>query len=284
MEIFNSPVEISEWSRRQRQADHSIGFVPTMGALHDGHSTLIKASASEHSRNVASIFVNPLQFNDPKDLTAYPRTLEADIEIAKAAGIDALYVPSVSAMYPDGFSAKISAGSLSDTMEGAHRPGHFDGMATVVVKLLNTVQPHTAYFGQKDFQQLAIIRHVVADLNIKCAITAVPTVRHPDGLAMSSRNTRLTPLHRQQSPVIYSALQKHATQSPFRSVATTAIKQQFTEEIQSASEGRVEYIEIVKSDSLTPSEYFDRSCTICVAVWFGDVRLIDNISRDTNHD
>jgi pantoate--beta-alanine ligase len=284
MEIFHSPVDISEWSHRQRQAGQSIGFVPTMGALHEGHAALMKNSNADNTCNVASIFVNPLQFNSSQDLASYPRTFDADTKIAQEAGIDALYVPSVSAMYPDGFSTAISAGSLSDSMEGAHRPGHFDGVSTVVVKLLNAVNPHTAYFGEKDFQQLAVVRRVVADLNINCRIIGVPTIRHSDGLAMSSRNVRLTPIHRQQSPVIYSALQKHATRSHISSDASTAIKQQFTEEVQSTSEGRVEYIEIVKSDTLEPSEYFDRSCTICVAVWFGDVRLIDNISRDSNHD
>jgi len=284
MEIFHSPVDISEWSQRQRQSGHTIGFVPTMGALHDGHAALMKKSVADNIRNVVSIFVNPLQFNNSQDLASYPRTLESDIEIANEAGIEALYVPSTSAMYPDGFSTAVTAGPLAETMEGANRPGHFDGVATVVVKLLNAVNPHTAYFGEKDFQQLSVIRRVIADLNIGCQIIGVPTIRHTDGLAMSSRNVRLTSVHRQQSPVIYSTLQNYLTQNHISSGVSSGIKRHFIEEVQSTSEGRVEYIEIVKSDTLKLSEYFDESCTICVAVWFGDVRLIDNISHDTNHD
>jgi len=284
MEIFHSPEEINQWSLRERQAGQLIGFTPTMGALHDGHASLMMTSQADNTRNVASIFVNPLQFNNSQDLDSYPRTLESDIDIAREAGIDALYIPSVSAMYPDGFSTVITAGSLTDTMEGAHRPGHFDGVATVVVKLLNAVNPHTAYFGEKDFQQLAVIRRVVADLNISCRIIGIPTIRHSDGLAMSSRNVRLTSEHRQQCPIIYSALQRCASQSLISSIDSEALKQLFINEIQTLSDGRVEYIEIVKSDTLEPHDVFNESCTICVAVWFGDVRLIDNISHHSSND
>ena len=282
MEIFNSPVEISEWSLGQRQSGHSIGFIPTMGALHDGHATLMQRSKADNSRNVASIFVNPLQFNNAQDLNSYPRTLDTDIDIAKKAGIDALYVPSVSAMYPEGFSTVVTAGHLAETMEGASRPGHFDGVATVVVKLISAVNPDHAYFGKKDFQQLAVIRQVIADLDMNCSIVGVPTVRHSDGLAMSSRNTRLTAIHRKQSPVIFSALQKLvSSQSPVP-IDSVSIKKQFTDEIHSSSEGLVEYIEIVDTYTLEPKSHFDKSCTVCVAVWFGDVRLIDNISHEDN--
>jgi len=226
--------------------------------------------------------VNPLQFNNSQDLTTYPRTLEADIEIASAAGIDVLYVPSVSAMYPDGFSTAVTAGPLAETMEGASRPGHFDGVATVVVKLLNTVNPHRAYFGNKDFQQLAVIRHVIADLNIGCQILGVPTVRDPDGLAMSSRNVRLTSMHREQSPIIFSTLQKIISQYESSGSSTEAIKKFFTNEIHTLTDGRVEYIEVVNSETLEPLDYFSKEATICVAIWFGDVRLIDNISHESN--
>jgi pantoate--beta-alanine ligase len=253
-----------------------------MGALHNGHSALMTRSRIDNPRSVASIFVNPLQFNNSQDLTTYPRTLEADIEVASAAGIDALYVPSVNAMYPDGFSTAVTAGPLSETMEGASRPGHFDGVATVVVKLLNAVSPNRAYFGEKDFQQLAVIRHVIADLNISCQILGVPTVREPDGLAMSSRNVRLTSTHRQQSPVIFSALQKIVSQNQSGQNSSEAIKKMFSDEIHSFSEGRVEYIEVVDSKTLKQIDHFGKTATICVAVWFGDVRLIDNISHESN--
>lgn len=282
MEIFNSPVEISEWSLVQRQSGHSIGFIPTMGALHDGHATLMQRSKADNSRNVASIFVNPLQFNNAHDLNSYPRTLDADIDIAKNAGVDALYVPSVSAMYPEGFSTVVTAGHLAETMEGASRPGHFDGVATVVVKLISAVNPDHAYFGRKDFQQLAVIRQVVADLNMSCSIIGVPTVRHLDGLAMSSRNTRLSPIHRQQSPVIFSALQKLVSDLDNSPGDSISIKTLFTDQIHSSSEGLVEYIEIVDTFTLKPNSSFDKSCTVCVAVWFGDVRLIDNMTLEDN--
>jgi pantoate--beta-alanine ligase len=242
----------------------------------------MQRSKADNSRNVASIFVNPLQFNNAQDLNSYPRTLDTDIDIAKKAGIDALYVPSVSAMYPKGFSTVVTAGHLAETMEGASRPGHFDGVATVVVKLISAVNPDHAYFGKKDFQQLAVIRQVVADLNMNCSIIGLPTVRHSDGLAMSSRNTRLTAIHREQSSVIFSALQKLVSSKSPVPIDSVSIKKQFTDEIQSSSEGLVEYIEIVDTFTLEPKSHFDTSCTVCVAVWFGGVRLIDNISHEDN--
>ena len=235
MRIIRSVSEIQEWSSAERRAGKSIGFVPTMGALHLGHAELFRRSVAENQRTVVSIFVNSLQFNNASDLAAYPRQLEQDRVIAEREHIDVLFVPSHEEMYPEGFSSIISAGSIAENMEGLHRPGHFDGVATVVVKLLNAVAPTGSYFGEKDFQQVAVIRQVVRDLNISCEIVSVPTVRDEYGLALSSRNARLTPA------------------------------------------GTVEYIEIVDSLTLNPVATACEGTTICVAVWFDDVRLIDNV-------
>jgi pantoate--beta-alanine ligase len=211
-------------------------------------------------------------------LDAYPRQLNQDIEIAKDEKVDVLFIPSHEDMYPDGFASAVSAGDIAAHMEGMHRPGHFDGVATVVVKLLNSVLPNVAYFGEKDFQQVAVIRQVVRDLNLSCEISSVPTVREPNGLALSSRNVRLTPAHKQQAQQIYRLLEQIVTTCRNEMTTSELIQQRFTTELQASTSGKVEYIEIVDSDTLRPTLTATDGCTICVAVWFGDVRLIDNIS------
>lgn len=266
------------WSEEQRASKVRIGFVPTMGALHDGHASLFSRSVAANSLTIASIFVNPLQFNSESDLDTYPRQLEADTEIAKKQGVDILFVPSPEEMYPHGFMTSISAGSIASTMEGLHRPGHFDGVATVVVKLLNATKPHVAYFGQKDFQQLAVIRQVVRDLSIDCSIEGVPTVRNHFGLALSSRNSRLTPEHVAEAPAIYVHLQELIGESQREHTSSDSIKMRFTSLIETSTSGVIEYIEVVDTKTLLPTSQVTAGCTICVAVWFGDVRLIDNVS------
>lgn len=278
MKIIRSIAEMQQWSAAERTAGNSIGFVPTMGALHEGHAELFRNSASAQSRTVVSIFVNSLQFNNEDDLKAYPRQLEQDTAVADNKGVDVLFVPSHDEMYPAGFSTTISAGAIAQGMEGLHRPGHFDGVATVVVKLLNTVSPDVAYFGDKDFQQVAVIRQVVRDLNISCVISALPTVRDENGLALSSRNARLTPENLEQASQIFTLLSELVETCRARETQSETVKQSFVSTLETRTSGLVEYIEVVTSENLEPTLIATRGCTICIAVWFDNVRLIDNIS------
>jgi pantoate--beta-alanine ligase len=278
MRIIRSISEMQEWTTVEHSAGHSVGFVPTMGALHQGHAELFAQSVSENKRTVVSIFVNSLQFNSASDLEAYPRQLEQDQAIAEQQGVDVLFVPDHEEMYPRGFASVISAGTIAQHMEGLHRPGHFDGVATVVVKLLNTVMPDVAYFGLKDFQQLAVIRNVVQDLNIKCEVRGVPTVRNELGLALSSRNSRLSPDHLSQASSIYALLLEMRTQAQARETQTTTLADHFNNGMKSIPAATVEYVEVVDSTTLLPVITAHEGTTICVAVWFGGVRLIDNIS------
>ena len=277
MRIIRSVSEIQEWSSAERRAGKSIGFVPTMGALHLGHAELFRRSVAENQRTVVSIFVNSLQFNNASDLAAYPRQLEKDTAIAEQQGVDVLFTPSHEEMYPVGFSSNILVGAIAGHMEGLHRPGHFDGVATVVVKLLNAVAPTGSYFGEKDFQQVAVIRQVVRDLNISCEIVSVPTVRDEYGLALSSRNARLTPDQLAQAPQIYVLLDEITKMSRTTKMSSRTIQEHFTNGIESSTAGTVEYIEIVDSLTLNPVATACEGTTICVAVWFDDVRLIDNV-------
>lgn len=278
MRIIRSVSEIQEWSSAERRAGKSIGFVPTMGALHQGHAELFRRSVAENQRTVVSIFVNSLQFNNASDLAAYPRQLEKDTAIAEQQGVDVLFTPSHEEMYPVGFSSNILVGAIAGHMEGLHRPGHFDGVATVVVKLLNAVAPTGSYFGEKDFQQVAVICQVVRDLNISCEIVSVPTVRDEYGLALSSRNARLTPDQLAQAPQIYVLLDEITKMSRTTKMSSRTIQEHFTNGIESSTAGTVEYIEIVDSLTLNPVATACEGTTICVAVWFDDVRLIDNVS------
>lgn len=278
MKVIRTVSEMQEWSATERSAGNTIGFVPTMGALHQGHAELFAQSVDENSRTVVSIFVNSLQFNSASDLEAYPRQLEQDKVIAEKQNVDVLFVPNHEEMYPNSFSSTISAGPIAAHMEGLHRPGHFDGVATVVVKLLNAVTPDIAYFGLKDFQQLAVIRTVVRDLNMKCQIIGVQTVRNESGLALSSRNSRLSPESLTQAPSVYAVLLEMATQARDRETPAAALKDYFNHAMKSFSAAKIEYIEIVDSVTLHPVNTAKAGSTICVAVWFDDVRLIDNIS------
>jgi len=278
MRVIRSISEMQEWTTVERSAGHSVGFVPTMGALHQGHAELFSQSVSENKRTVVSIFVNSLQFNSVSDLKAYPRQLEQDKVIAEQQSVDVLFVPDHEEMYPNGFASTVSAGPIAQHMEGLHRPGHFDGVATVVVKLLNAVMPDAAYFGRKDFQQLAVIRSVVRDLNIRCEVRGVPTVRNEMGLALSSRNSRLSPYRLKQASIIYSILIEMANMARNSETSSLTLQNHFKNGIQSISAVKVEYVDVVDSDSLVPVAIAQKGTTICVAVWFDDVRLIDNIS------
>lgn len=278
MKIISSVAEMQEWSSAERSAGNSVGFVPTMGALHEGHAKLFSESVARNQRTVVSIFVNSLQFDDASDLEAYPRQLEQDCVIAERENVHVLFVPNHEEMYPDGFTSIISTGSIASHMEGLHRPGHFDGVATVVVKLLNAVAPTVSYFGEKDFQQVAVIRQVVRDLNIPCEIASVTTVRDKSGLALSSRNMRLTAEHLGQAPQIFILLSQIAEQCRTHETSSAAMKNRFNTELPAVTAATVEYVEIVDSNTLRPAQIATNGTTICVAVWFGDVRLIDNVS------
>ena len=278
MKVIRTVSEMREWSTAERSAGKTIGFAPTMGALHQGHAELFSQSVSENKRTVVSIFVNSLQFNSVSDLEAYPRQLEQDKVIAEQQSVDVLFVPDHEEMYPNGFASTVSAGPIAQHMEGLHRPGHFDGVATVVVKLLNAVMPDAAYFGRKDFQQLAVIRSVVRDLNIRCEVRGVPTVRNEMGLALSSRNSRLSPYRLKQASIIYSILIEMANMARNSETSSLTLQNHFKNGIQSISAVKVEYVDVVDSDSLVPVAIAQKGTTICVAVWFDDVRLIDNIS------
>ncbi len=276
MEVCTTPADLSAWSDRHRVAGRRVGLVPTMGALHDGHMALV-ADARRHADVViVTIFVNPLQFNRPDDFANYPRPIDDDLEICRAHGVDAVYAPVAATMYPDGFQTHVEPGSLADVLEGAQRPGHFRGVTTVVTKLFNAARPHVAVFGQKDFQQLAIIRRMAADLDMGIDIVGMPTVREPDGLAMSSRNRRLSPEQRAAAVCVPASLRavRDAVAAGVRDAeAVVAVGRAV---VDAEPLARFEHLELVDGDTLQPVTVVDERSVAVTAVWFGDVRLIDN--------
>ncbi len=262
-----------------RQAGHSIGFVPTMGALHEGHAALLRRARAENPRCVCSIFVNPTQFNEADDLKAYPRTPEKDAALLQRVGTDVLFLPTVSEIYPPGrdLSVPVDFGPLLAVMEARFRPGHFDGVAMVVRRLFDIVAPNRAYFGEKDYQQLALIRHMVKALALPVEIVGCPTVREADGLAMSSRNRRLSPADRQRAPAIFQTLQWARQQAA--ATPAPAIRDEALQRLERAGL-RPEYFEIVAPDTLLPlgPRADARTGRACTAAWAGPVRLIDNLA------
>ena len=254
-----------------------IGFVPTMGALHSGHLSLINEARLSCDVIVASIFVNPTQFNDPKDLERYPRTLDKDLELLDGAGCDFVFAPNVEEMYPEVDNRKFDFGYIESVMEGAKRPGHFNGVAQVVSKLFDIVSPHKAYFGMKDFQQIAIINSMVKQLSYDIEIVSCPIIREADGLAMSSRNALLDENCKKSAPIIYATLKKALTFAGEKTV--NELINYITNEIDSDPYLEVEYVEIVNFDNLKIVKDWkeDGKKVICVAVFAGKVRLIDNI-------
>lgn len=263
--------------QKQISEGKTIGFVPTMGALHEGHITLIKRAVLENDFVVVSIFVNPIQFNNPEDLAKYPRTLDEDILKLEASGCRLVFVPSVDEMYPEPDLTEFDFGLLDKVMEGKFRPGHFNGVAIVVRKLLEIVTPHKAYFGEKDFQQLAIIKKMVSMLQLPVEIVPCPIVREADGLAMSSRNARLSSAERGEAPVIFKALS--GAKENFSWFIPAGVKQLVTGEIQESHYFRVEYVDVVDTETLLPFEDWQDAehAVVCVAAYIGSVRLIDNI-------
>jgi pantoate--beta-alanine ligase len=278
-DVIVDPAAMQAWSDGRRAAGRRIAVVPTMGALHAGHLALIGEAGRHADEVVVTIFVNPLQFNSTSDFDVYPRPLDDDLVACSRAGVQAVYAPTAATMYPVGFQTHVVPGSLADRLEGEHRPGHFRGVTTVVTKLLAATRPHVAVFGQKDAQQLAIVRRMVSDLDLGVEIVAMPTVREPDGLALSSRNTRLAPAERHAATCISRGLRSlaAAAASGERDVATlTAIG---AREIDDEPLARLEYLELVHPgtfDGVGPT-LPDEGALAVAAAWLGTVRLIDNL-------
>jgi len=260
-----------------RRAGGSIGFVPTMGALHAGHAALIERARSECDHVVVSIFVNPIQFDRQDDLERYPRTLDADLESCRSLGVDTVFAPATTEMYPETPTVRVAVGPLGRHLCGAGRPGHFEGVATVVAKLFNIVRPARAYFGEKDAQQLAIVRRVVADLSIPVAVVGVTTVREADGLALSSRNRLLDPGERRQAPVLYRALQAAAALVEAGEADPARVVAAAVREIPREPGLKVEYVEVVDPDGLQPVARVEAPVLVAGALWVGSTRLIDNV-------
>jgi pantoate--beta-alanine ligase len=261
-----------------RTSGASIGLVPTMGALHKGHAKLLEIARLENDFLVTSIFVNPIQFDRKEDLDNYPRTMENDLRVCENCGVDLIFAPSATDLYPREQVTFIDSPALSAHLCGAHRPGHFRGVATVVLKLFNIVQPSRAYFGEKDAQQLAIIRRMVEDLNVPTAIVPVATVREEDGLALSSRNQHLTAEQRRIAPLLSRALGAAAELIQNGERSTVAIRQAVSALFAEHPEARLEYFEITDPDNLMPVGQIKGPVLIAAAMWLGPTRLIDNIS------
>lgn len=272
---ITDPRDMHRWVRDNPGRTRAL--VATMGALHEGHETLLQRAREENDMVVLSIFVNPAQFNVQSDFDNYPRTIERDLRIAEHHGVDVVYVPDADAMYPDGFASFVEPGRAAATMEGAGRPGHFRGVTTVVTKLFNAVSPQRAYFGKKDYQQLAVIRQMVQELDFPIDVIGIETVREADGLALSSRNARLPEEARHDAPIIHRAMREvdGARRAGLTDVA--ALVALFREVMSQSSLATVEYAEIVDAGSLETVETCIGSSVLCVAVWYGDVRLIDNL-------
>ncbi len=267
-----------------RALGKKIGFVPTMGYLHEGHLKLIDI-AKAHSDFVAvSIFVNPTQFGPTEDFASYPRDFERDRKLCEERGADLIFAPEVSEMYPEQSLITFQIAKLADHLCGARRPGHFNGVILVVSKLFNIVQPDVAVFGQKDAQQLLIIKRLVRDLNFPVKIIAAPTVREPDGLAMSSRNVYLSPQQRAQSSVLYKSLQRAKALLESGERDATKIISEIEKLIATASEAQIDYIEIVSTTDLQPVVHVEGQVLIALAVYFGKARLIDNIVLEVSGD
>jgi len=268
---------INEIKQLRLKLAEPVGFVPTMGYLHEGHLALVRQARAENPSVVVSIFVNPTQFGPNEDFSQYPRHPQRDLALLGKEGVDIVFMPPADEMYPPQFSSWVEVGKLAEWLEGASRPGHFRGVATVVARLFDIVQPDKAYFGQKDAQQLIVIKQMVADLNLSVEVVAVPTVREPDGLAMSSRNTYLNPEERKQAVVLYQALtlaQKLYSEGEKDAVT---IRRQMTDLIQKQPLADIDYISIADAETLGELDRVKPPALVSMAVRIGKTRLIDNV-------
>ncbi|RME76249.1 MAG: pantoate--beta-alanine ligase [Chloroflexi bacterium] len=275
MNVFANITDI----RRERWADPSLtwGLVPTMGYLHEGHLSLVRRARQENDRVGVSIFVNPTQFNDPKDLEKYPRDPARDLSLLEKEGVDLVWTPTEEIAYPPGYQTYVQVEEVTKVLEGAARPGHFRGVTTVVAKLFNVFQPHRAYFGQKDAQQAVVIKQMVRDLNFNLEIVVCPIVREPDGLAMSSRNTLLSPEARQQATCLYRALS--AAKAAFEAGERSAdrLRALMEQVIAEASLARVDYVSVAHPETLQELDRVDDHALLSMAVFVDGIRLIDNM-------
>ena len=277
MKVFNFIVDVQRFVEEKHNLGLKVGFVPTMGALHEGHLSLINRAKKDNDIVVCSVFVNPIQFNNPADLEKYPRTPEKDIEKLEQAGCDAVFMPTAEEMYPNKVEDHYDFGDIEHVMEGACRPGHFNGVAIVVRKLFEIVNPNKAYFGEKDFQQLAIIKKMVRDLNMNLEIVPCPIVREIDGLAMSSRNVRLNEAERAIAPKIFATLNDSITKKD--AMSPSEMKKYTLDKYAEIKEFDVEYVEITDEINLKSLENWNECdhARIFVALQLGPVRLIDNV-------
>lgn len=275
MKILSEVLDI----RRERSTHWGAtwGLVPTMGFLHEGHLSLVRRARQENDRLGVSIFVNPTQFNHPADLASYPRDLDQDLALLKKEGVDLVWTPTPEIMYPPGYQTYVEVESITKHLEGSARPGHFRGVTTVVSKLFNVFQPNRAYFGQKDAQQVVVIKRMVADLNFNLEIVVGPIVREPDGLAMSSRNANLSPDARQQATCLYRALS--AAKQTFESGQQDAgrLRAVMTESIGAADLAEIDYVSVADPDTLAELDQIQNQALLSLAVFVGGVRLIDNM-------
>jgi pantoate--beta-alanine ligase len=268
---------MKEQARQARAESRIIGLVPTMGALHAGHLSLIERARRECSQVIASIFVNPKQFGPNEDFSKYPRTFESDSEKLQGAGVDSLFAPEPSEVYPNGFSTYVNVDGLSDRLEGRSRPGHFRGVTTVVMKLLQIVQPNFAYFGRKDAQQSRLVTQMARDLNLDTEIVVCPPVREPDGLALSSRNVYLNPEERKAATVLYRALNAAKSELVAGVRDGLQLRDVLQRTLGAERHARVDYAEIVDAESFEPIVRVNKSCYVLLAVFIGKTRLIDNL-------
>lgn len=274
--IIRSVAALRERVAAWRQAGETVGLVPTMGALHDGHLSLVTRARAECRRAVVTIFVNPKQFGPREDFARYPRDLEADLRLVAGVGADAVFAPDVAEMYPEGFATTVSVGGLTDGLCGPHRPGHFAGVATVVTKLLLQALPDRAYFGDKDYQQLQVIKRFARDLDIPVGIVGVPTVREADGLALSSRNAYLTPAERRVAPVLYRMLREMSAKLS-AGIDAAPVLADGLKKLRDAGFDPIDYLSVVDANSLAPLDLVTGPARIAIAAYLGRTRLIDNI-------
>lgn len=275
MKVFSDikPLRKVRWAEPLK----TWGLVPTMGFLHDAHMNLVRRSKTENDRTGVSIFVNPMQFNNPDDLSSYPRKLDQDLEMLEKEGVDLVWTPTPDIVYPQGYQTDINVRGITRVLEGASRPGHFQGVATVVAKLFNVFQPHRSYFGQKDAQQVAVIRQMARDLDFNIEIIPCPTTRETDGLAMSSRNVKLTSEHRRQAVCIFQALSAAKAACLAGEADANRIKEIMTRTLLTAPAARIDYVSAADVETLEELKTVEKRALLSLAVFFGTVRLIDNM-------
>ncbi|MBI4837838.1 MAG: pantoate--beta-alanine ligase [Nitrospirae bacterium] len=278
MQILKTIKDMQALSRTFIAGGKTIGFVPTMGALHEGHLSLVKRSKRENNATAVSIFVNPAQFGPKEDFRQYPRYIERDLVKLSLFGADAVFIPEADEMYPQGSSTIINVGNIGEKLCGASRPGHFNGVATVVSKLFNIVMPHKAYFGQKDFQQTVVIKKLARELNFDIEIMICPTIREADGLAMSSRNMYLNPAERKAAPVLYDALKRGKSFMDSGVKEVSFIIEALADLLNSEPLATIDYIELVEPEGLEKIEMVKLPTVLCLAVKIGATRLIDNMA------